>query len=153
MVRHILVPTDGSKRSEAAIKSGVKLAKALGAKITGVHVIPPFHQFTYRAQMLLSYHAALAEDSESAYNEATVAQAGRILQVVSQTAAKAGVGCDTIHISHDLPFKAILEVAKKKGCDLILMASHGHGGVSGLLLGSETQKVLTHSTIPVLVYR
>jgi len=153
MIRHMLIPTDGSKRSEAAVKQGVKLAKSLGARITAIHVIPTFHQFTYRSQMLLSYHTALAEDSEAAYDKATLAQAAKILRVVSDAAAAARVRCDTVHVRSDDPFEAILATAKKKRCDLILMASHGHAGLSGMLLGSETQKVLTHSSIPVLVYR
>ena len=153
MIRHILVPTDGSKRSESAIKQAVKLAKALRARITSVHVIPPFHQFTYRTQMLLSYHVALPEDSETAYNKATASEATKILQVAVRAAQAAGVDCDTIQVKDDQPYKAILAVAKRKGCDLIMMASHGHGGIGAVLLGSETQKVLTHSQIPVLVYR
>lgn len=153
MIRHILIPTDGSKRSENAIRRGVKFAKALGARITGLHVIPPFHQFTYRAQMLLSYHTALPEDSEAAYKEATAAHAANILHVLARAAAAAGVRCDTVHVTDDQPFRAIIDTAKKKRCDLILMASHGYGGIGGVLLGSETQKVLTHSELPVLVCR
>lgn len=153
MARHILIPTDGSKLSEAAIKHGVKLAKSLRARVTGIHVIPPFHQFTYKAQMLLSYHTGLPEDSEVAYKRATAAEAAKILRVVSRAAHAAGVRCDTVHVEDDQPYKAILATARKRGCNLILMASHGHGGIGAVLLGSETQKVLIHSRIPVLVYR
>ncbi|MDR3387593.1 MAG: universal stress protein [Rudaea sp.] len=153
MIRHILIPSDGSERSDAAIKHGVRFAKALGAKVTGVHVIPPFHSFTYRSQMLLTYHVALPEDSEAGYKRATGECAKKILQAIKRAASAEGVSCDTIKVIDDQPFKAILEVAGKKGCDLIVMASHGHSGIGAVLLGSETQKVLTHSQIPVLVYR
>jgi nucleotide-binding universal stress UspA family protein len=153
MIRHILIPTDGSKLAENAAKHGMKLAKALGARVTGLHVIPPFHSFTYRSQMLLTYHVALAEDTEAEYKRATSACAKKLLLTIKRAADAAGVACDTIQASNDQPFKAIIDAARKKGCDLIVMASHGHAAIGGILLGSETQKVLTHSHIPVLVYR
>ena len=153
MISHILIPTDGSKRSENAVKQGMKLAKALGAKVTGLHVIPRFHSFTYRAQTLLTYHVALTQDSEAGYKETTTACAKKLLQFIARAAANANVACDIQHVFDDEPFKAIIATAKKKGCDLILMASHGHSGISGVLLGNEEQKVLTHSRIPVLIYR
>jgi nucleotide-binding universal stress UspA family protein len=150
---HFLISTDGSKLSEKAAKQGIALAKALRARVTALHVIPQFHAFTYRAQMLLSYHTALAEDSEDAYKAATVAQASRILQFVQRAAATAGVPCKTVHVVDDQPWRAIIETAKKNKCGMIVMASHGHGGLQGVLLGSETQKVLVHADIPVLVCR
>jgi len=153
MFRHILIASDGSKLSEKAVKYGLNLAKTLGAKVTGLHVIPKFHSFTYRAQMQLSYHTALTDDSAAGYKAATHECARKFLQTIKQAAATGGVTCDTVETYEDQPFKAIIEVAGKKDCDLILMASHGHSGVAGVLLGSETQKVLTHSHIPVLVYR
>jgi nucleotide-binding universal stress UspA family protein len=153
MTRHILISTDGSKLSENAIKQGVALAKALQAKVTVLHVIPQFHAFTYRSQMLLTYHTALAEDSEAAYQSATAIHADRILQVAKRIATSAGVSCSTIHVTGDQPFQAILDTAKKKKCDMIVMASHGHGGLEGVLLGSQTQKVLVHTCVPVLVCR
>lgn len=153
MIRHILIPTDGSKRSERAVEQGMKFAKAFGAKVTGLHVIPRFHAFTYRTQVLLSYHTALPEDSETTYKQITRACAKEFLQFIKRAAEKENVACDTLHVRDDEPFNAIIATAKKKGCDLILMASHGHGGISGILLGSEAQKVLTHSHIPVLIYR
>jgi nucleotide-binding universal stress UspA family protein len=153
MTRHILIPTDGSRLSDEAIKQGIALAKALGAKVTGVHIVPPFHAFTYRAQMLLTYQVALAKDSEAEYNRATSSCAKRLLLTIKRAGAAAGVSCDTVQASSDQPFEAIIDIATKKHCDLILMASHGHAAIGGILLGSETQKVLTHSDIPVLVYR
>ena len=153
MTRHILISTDGSKLSENAIKQGVALAKALQAKVTVLHVIPPFHAFTYRSQMLLTYHMALAEDSEAAYQAATASQAERILQSAKRTATAAGVSCSTIHVTDDQPYRAILDTVRKKKCGMIVMASHGHGGLEGILLGSQTQKVLVHTSVPVLVCR
>ena len=153
MIRHILIPTDGSKLADNAAKHGVKLAKALGAKVTGLHVTPPFHSFTYRSQMLLTYHVALSEDSEAEYKRATSACAKKLLLAINRAADALGVSCETVQTSNDQPFKSIIEVARRKACDLILMASHGHAAIGGILLGSETQKVLTHSHIPVLVYR
>ena len=151
MFRHILIPTDGSEASARAIKQGMQLASALGVKVTGVHVIPSFHPFTYRSQMLLTYRRALPEDSEAAYTAATLSCAKEFLRAIKHAASAAGVPCDTVHAHEDQAYKAIVATAKKRRCDLIFMASHGRGGVAGILLGSETQKVLVHSDIPVLV--
>jgi len=153
MIRHILLPTDGSGLSQRAVRNGVRLAKSLGARVTGVHVIPEFHQFTYRSQMLLSYHVGLPEDSEEAYLAATAARAKDVLQFVKKTAAAAGVRCDVLSIRHDQPFRAIIDTATRKRCDLIFMASHGHSGIKGVILGSEAHKVLVHSSLPVLIWR
>jgi len=153
MIRHILIATDGSDLSDRAATYAVRLAKAFGAKLSAIHVIPQFHAFTYRSQMLLSYHASLPADSEAAWVAATAEQAERILGVVRKAAAKASVQCDASYARHDQPYQAILEAAKKNGCDLIVMASHGRSGVSGVLLGSEAQKVLVHSDRPVLIWR
>ena len=153
MFRHILVPIDGTKASEKAAKSALKLAHSLGARVTAVHVIPKFHAFTYRAQLMLSYHATLAEDSPAGYKAATRIGAGKLLRVVTRAAEAAGVKCDTLEVDGDRPFAAIVDAATKKRCDLIVMASHGRSGMSAVLLGSETQKVLTHSAVPVLVVR
>jgi nucleotide-binding universal stress UspA family protein len=145
MFKHLLVPTDGSATSERAIRSAVQLAKKTGAKVTGFHVIPEFHVFTYQTEML--------EDTREQFVEDAKAQARRLLAVIEDAAKEAGVSCDTACKTSDQPYEAIIEMAKEKGCDLIAMASHGRKGVKSLLLGSETQKVLTHSLIPVLVFR
>jgi nucleotide-binding universal stress UspA family protein len=144
MFKHLLVPTDGSPISERAIKSSVQLAKEIGAKVTGFHVIPEFHVFTYQIEML--------EDTRERFAEDAKAHASRFLAVIEGAASEAGVSCDTAYATSDHPYEAIIEIAKEKGCDLIAMASHGRKGVEGLLVGSETQKVLTHSLIPVLVF-
>lgn len=153
MIRHILIATDGSDLSNGAVAYGVRLAKTLGAKVSAIHVIPQFHEFTYRSQMLLTYHTALPVDSEANYLAATADQADRILGVVRKAAAKAAVKCDASYVRHDQPYQAILEAARKKRCDLIVMASHGRSGVAGVILGSEAHKVLVHSELPVLVWR
>ena len=145
MFKHILLPTDGSKLSEKSVKQGVKIAKAINARITALHVVPEFHVFTYQAEML--------ESSRADYESDAAARAKSYLDFVKKVASGSDVKCDTVHVSSDQPFKEIIATAQKKGCDLILMASHGRRGIEGFLLGSETQKVLTHSRVPVLVYR
>lgn len=145
MFKHILLPTDGSKRSESAVRCGMQLAKSLQAKVTALHVIPKFKPFTYPAEILESSHGEYAAES--------VECAKRYLDFVRKVAVGAQVKCETVHRVGDQPFKSIIKLAEQNNCDLILMASHGRRGIESLLLGSETQKVLTHSKIPVLVYR
>jgi nucleotide-binding universal stress UspA family protein len=145
MFRHILLPTDGSRGSEKAIRRALALAKSTGAKVTGFHVIPKFHVFTYRTEML--------EDTKEEYARDSRAHAEQYLAVIEKAAEQAGVSCETAYATSDHPYDAIIQAAQRRKCDLIAMASHGRRGVEGLLLGSETQKVLTHSKIPVLVYR
>lgn len=145
MFSHLLLPTDGSPLSEAAIQTGVQFAKDNKARVTGVYVRPEFHVFTYRTAML--------EDTREEYASDSRAHADRYLAVVEKIAKEAGVACDTVVESSDHPYEAIIKAAEKNGCDLIVMASHGRKGMQGLLLGSETHKVLTHSKIPVLVCR
>ncbi len=145
MFKHVLLPTDGSKLSEKSVRQGIKLAKSLNARVTALHVIPKFHTFTYETEML--------ELTQPEYERATEKRADEFLRTVEKIAANAGVECDTVHSTSDQPYEEIIKTAQKKDCDLILMASHGRHGIEGLLLGSETQKVLTHSKTPVLVYR
>lgn len=145
MFKHILLPTDGSELSEAASLKGLSFAKACNATITGVSVIPEFHVLTFNTTML--------EDTREQFLAESRAQAEKNLAMLKRAAAEAGVPCDTVVETSDHPYEAIIRIADSTGCDLILMASHGRRGVQGMLLGSETQKVLTHTTIPVLVYR
>lgn len=137
MYKHILLPTDGSKLSEKAIKHGIALAKALKAKITAISVTPPFSAFAPESVTVTDYSRLAAQH----------------LGVVRKAAAASKVVCEVMHVEDDQPYRAIIVAAKKRRCDLIVMASHGRGGISALVLGSVTAKVLTHSTIPVLVYR
>jgi nucleotide-binding universal stress UspA family protein len=144
MFKHLLVPTDGSELSQAAIQSAVNFAKSIGAKVTGLYAIPKFHVFTYRTEMV--------EDTKEQYSRDSRAHAQKYLATIEDAARKAGVSCETTYVASDHPYEAIVDAAEKKGCDLIAMASHGRKGLKGVLLGSETHKVLVHSRIPVLVY-
>ena len=145
MYTHILIPTDGSDLSWKAVREGIALAKALNARVTALTVSPPFRAFAVDALMVT--------DTPEQYRKDCEAMAERYLGVATEAAKLAGVSCEAAHVVSDHPYQAIIETAKSKGCDLIFMASHGRKGVSALLLGSETTKVLTHSKIPVLVCR
>ncbi len=145
MFTHFLIPTDGSPLSEAAARQGVQLAKSLNAEVTAFHVVPKFHVLTYKVEMV--------EDTKEAFEKDSRAHAEQYVTRVAEEARKAGVTCRTDFAVSDHPYEAIIAAAAGKGCDLIVMASHGRKGVQALLLGSETQKVLTHSRIPVLVLR
>lgn len=147
--KHILVPTDGSKLSLAAAKQAAALAKTLKAKITAVYVIPPW---TPPVGVDSSLFYAAAYD-EKAYRKATETHAGKALDKVEAVAAQAKVRCEKLWVTGSRAWEGIIKTAKSRKCDLIVMASHGRSGLSGLLLGSETQKVLTHSKTPVLVCR
>ena len=143
MFTHILLPTDGSPLSASAIAQGVRLAKAIGARVTGLYVKPQFHVFTYRTEML--------EDTREQYAKDCDAHAVEYLAMVENAAREADVPFATASVSDDHPDEAILRVADGRGCDAIVMASHGRRGVAGVLMGSVTQKVLTHGKVPVLV--
>jgi nucleotide-binding universal stress UspA family protein len=145
MHRHILIPTDGSELSRNAIDYGVALAKSVNAKVTVLTVSAPFHAFVAES--------GLMTDTPEQYGERMAALAAKYLDVAKEAASAAGVSCETMHVEHDQPYQAIIETAERKSCDLIVMASHGRRGISAIVLGSETVKVLTHSTIPVLVFR
>ncbi|HEY7653462.1 MAG TPA: universal stress protein [Methylomirabilota bacterium] len=145
MYKHILIPTDGSALSEMAIRQGIAFAKAIRAQVTALTVSSPFHVFDVDPVMLTDTPAQYALECE--------ARAEKYLAVARVEAGIAGVPCETIHVTEDHPYAAIIDTASKKGCDLIYMASHGRKGMSAFVLGSETYKVLTHSKIPVLVCR
>lgn len=145
MFKHILLPTDGSRLSEAAIFKGIELARQHGARVTGIHAMPEFHLLSYRAAALDETHDHFAQDAQ--------AHAQRYLDFVRRTADEARVECATIAELSDHPHDAICKAARRLGCDLILMASHGKRSLVGLLLGSETQRVLAHSEVRVLVWR
>jgi nucleotide-binding universal stress UspA family protein len=147
MFKHILVPTDGSSLSVKAAKQAVKLAKALGARITGFHASPNIGSTYYGDGYILRAPSAEAQA------EAAQKQARKCLSTIEVEAEVEKVPCEVFHVVSDSPYEAIIDAAKKKKCDLIFMASHGRRGLSGLVLGSETQKVLIHSKIPVLVCR
>jgi len=146
--KHILVSTDGSKLSAKAVRTAATLAKALGAKMTGVYVTAPYVAPSYGE--VVAYAPPL---TERGYNELTAKEAKKVLAAVEVEAQAEGVPYSTVTITNEHPWKAIVRVAQARKCDAIVMASHGRRGLSGLLLGSETNKVLTHSKIPVVVCR
>jgi nucleotide-binding universal stress UspA family protein len=145
MYKRVLISTDGSDLSRKAIEQGVALAKSIGASVVGITVSPTFRTF--------AVDPVLVTDSPDQYRQNWEALAERILAVLRDTAKVSGVPYDGVHAINDHPYEAIISTARDKQCDLIVMASHGRKGVSALLLGSETTKVLTHSSIPVLVCR
>lgn len=145
MFKHILLPTDGTELSEKAVDQGIRLAKSIGARVTSLSAMAKQPTFFYHARIS---HAALEESARQAQ-----AAAELYLGAVQKRAQAAGVVCDVVFEEDTSPYEAIIRVAEERGCDLIMMASHGQKGLGGVLLGSETQKVLTHSKIPVLVVR
>jgi nucleotide-binding universal stress UspA family protein len=145
MFQHILLPTDGSATSEAAIRAGLHFAREINARVTGLHVVQPYH--------VLTYHPDMLEDTAAQYEKDSSAHAAKLLAALARQAQEVGVPCETLVAGSDDIYKAIIDTASERQCDLIAMASHGRKGLRGLLMGSETQKVLTHSHVPVLVFR
>jgi len=145
MYKNILLPTDGSPLANSAVEHGIALAKSLGARITGLTVSVPFHVFTFDTQMV--------ETTAAEYARAVQERVKKTLESIAAAAKAAGVACETVHVEHEHPYQAIIDTVGSKGCDVVVMASHGRRGVAAIVLGSETVKVLTHSKIPVLVYR
>jgi nucleotide-binding universal stress UspA family protein len=147
MFKHLLIPTDGSKLSNDAALAGVRLARALGARVTVLFAAPPATPILYKAVVPVGYatpqeHKKMIERAAASY-----------LGAVEKAARGAGVRCEAVTVTSDFPADAILATAKKRGCDLVVMGSHGRRGLKGALLGSETQKVLAEGALPVLVYR
>ncbi len=145
MYKHVLIPTDGSELSAKAEAAGFTLARALDAKVTVLTVTPPFQFIGTEPMMLVA--------TEPEYEKAQTARAEKTFERVRTTAAAIGTPVQTVRAIHSHAYEAIIIAAKERGCDLVFMASHGRRGVAGLVLGSETTKVLTHSKVPVLVYR
>jgi len=149
MYTNLLVPTDGSKLSSRAVAHAIDLAKALKAKIAVLYVTP-----TYKAETLVDGGGPLyARLPKTEFAALSAREAEGVLKSAADKAATARVVCKTVHAVADAPWEAIIDEAKKQKSDAIVMASHGRRGVSALLLGSEAQKVLTHSKIPVVVVR
>jgi nucleotide-binding universal stress UspA family protein len=148
MYKHILVPTDGSKLSAKAVKQAIQFAKSIGATVTAIHVSNEF-----RAMMDEGFAVPAFPAIKKRFEEETAKRSKALLESVKSGAQTAGVECNCVSVTNDFPYDAIIKQAKKSKCDLIMMASHGRKGLSSILLGSETAKVLTHSTIPVLVVR
>jgi len=147
MFKHILIPTDGSPVAAKAIKAGVTLAAEMGATVTGYYAVEPPPTHLYGEGYLAE--RKLVDELERRANE----NAQKSVDEIADAAKAAGVKCETVIGRSVVPYKGIIDAAEKNQCDAIFMASNGHRGLTGLLLGSVTQKVLTHSKIPVLVYR
>ncbi|MGQ0547127.1 MAG: universal stress protein [Betaproteobacteria bacterium] len=148
MYKHILLPTDGSALAMKGVRAGVRLAKALGARVTGAFVIPPYLPPLYGEAAM--YVPAL--DPED-YRVASEKQARKALAAVEAEARAAGVRCKSVFLTDPQPWKGLLRAARREKCDAIAMATHGRGGLGGLILGSETTRVLAHSKVPVVVSR
>lgn len=148
MFKHLLLPTDGSRLSERAVQRGIEFAKEIKARVTALHVIPEFRMMADESFVLPT-----SVDLKRRYDKEARARAEKMFARIGKRAQAAGLKYESVAVMGDAPYEAIIAVAKKRRCDLILMASHGRRGLSGLLLGSETAKVLTHSKIPVLVVR
>jgi len=144
MIKKILLPTDGSDLSAKAIAGAVEIAAKLGAGIVGITVVEP-----YSYSSLSEYRPESFDDYEARMEKAAMER----LAALESAAKASNVKTETAVVKSFSPYEAIIDAAAKNGCDAIFMASHGRRGLNAVLLGSETQKVLTHSTIPVMVYR
>jgi nucleotide-binding universal stress UspA family protein len=147
MFKHIFVPTDGSQLSQETVKRAISFASEAGARITFFYAKPEYPVAFYGEGALID------PTTPEKFAKMAEQQASEILAACVKQAAAANVQNAVATKTSDIPYEAIITAADAAGCDLIFMASHGRRGFGGLLLGSETQKVLTHSRIPVLVYR
>ena len=146
MFTHILISTDGSPVSNKAAKAGIALASALGAKVTAYCAVEPM-------QILYAEDYAFDQEFMEGIEARARAQAQKHVAAIGKLAKAAGVPLATVVTKAHTPYEGIIAAAKKQKCDVIFMASHGRRGLSKLIMGSVTQKVLTHSVIPVVVYR
>ena len=145
MFKHILIATDGSELAQKAVTQGLELAKGLGAQVTVINVTEPWAAVAPgEVAMAFPIHE---------YEESVATNAARILSAVDTQAKAQGVTCATLHVKDQFPAEGIIETAGQRGCDVIVMASHGRRGLMRFLLCSQAIKVLTNSTIPVLVCR
>lgn len=147
MFKHILVPTDGSDLSRQTAERAISFAKEAGARLTAFFAMPEYPVAYFGEGALID------PTTPEAFAELVEQQADRYLGEIQAMCEQAGVEISLLKETSDIPYEAIIDAANKQGCDLIFMASHGRKGLGGFLLGSETNKVLTHSKIPVLVYR
>lgn len=153
MFKHVLLPTDGSALSEQAARDGVRFANSISAQLTGLHITPLFYPSELQAYAAPANAAREYAARAREHEEFSKENAARALHPIEQMALEACVVCSTVHRVSDSPWEVIINVAAERGCDVIFMASHGRRGVSALLIGSETNKVLTHTRIPVIVWR
>jgi nucleotide-binding universal stress UspA family protein len=147
MFKHILIPTDGSETAAKAIQAGIQLAKEMGAKVTGYHAQEPVPTHLYGEGYIADKR--LVDEFERRSRE----YADKCVDRIATAAKAAGVDFESVVVKAPVPYKGIVDAATTRNCDAIVMSSHGHRAVARMLLGSVTQEVLTHSTIPVLVLR
>ena len=147
MYKNILVATDGSALSRKAVKEGVRLAKSVGASITAVHVYPAHFGISYGNLSVLD------AQTQNRLRKLAREEGEKYLKLACDAAQAAGVECERVLLENDHAWKGIIGTAKRKRCDVIMMAAHGRRGLSAIVLGSETNKVLVNSKIPVVVYR
>lgn len=145
LFQRILLPIDGSELSLRALKAGLELARTFGARALILHVVPPFNAIAYMTEFLAA--------AELRYSQHAVQSASRYLDRAKALAAEAEVPCECHYVFGERPYEAILDAVDEHHCDLVVMATHGWHGVNRLVLGSETQKVLTRSYVPVMVCR
>lgn len=145
MYKHILIASDGSELAQRAVEQGLQVAKAVGAKVTAVTVTEPW-------TAAVSGEWAVAFPVEE-YEKASAANAAKVLAGVQETAARLGVECDGVHVKDQYAAEGIVEEAKARGCDLIVMASHGRRGIAKFVLGSQATRVLAHTNVPLLICR
>jgi nucleotide-binding universal stress UspA family protein len=145
MYAHILVATDGSELAQRAVEQGLALAKVLGSAVTAVTVTEPW-------TAAVSGEWAVAFPVEE-YEKASAANAEKILDGVQQAAVRLGVTCDAVHVKDQYAAEGIVEEAKARNCDLIVMASHGRRGIAKFVLGSQATRVLAHTSVPLLICR
>ncbi len=147
MYKHILIPTDGSPTADKAVDAGIDFARQAGARITWFTAVPEY-RLPSEGELVSRKFVSIAEHDRRSRETAE-----QVLDRPTSRAQAAGIDCDSDFVQSDHPYQAIIEAAERHGCDLILMASHGRHGLSALVYGSETRDVLTHSSIPTLVYR
>jgi nucleotide-binding universal stress UspA family protein len=143
--KHILLPTDGSPACLAAAAACIRFAAEVGARITALHVEQPVHMYTYEFDV--------TEQAHDSYRRMRAQHARECLGPIEELARQSKVDCTSVVIDADEPYEGIIKTARERHCDVVMMASHGRRGARALLLGSQTQKLLAHSAIPVLVYR
>jgi nucleotide-binding universal stress UspA family protein len=148
MFKHILLPTDGSELAQQAVLKGIEFARVIGARVTACHVAS--HNDLTRVYV---GSGAVSPEIGAKVEKEFEARVDTILRFASAAAQKAGVPCATRYVNSPDPFASVIQTAEGEGCDLIFMASHGRRGMTALVLGSVTNKVLTHSKIPVMVCR
>jgi len=150
MFKSILIPTDGSEFSEKVVKDGMALAKALAATVTALHVVPSSFAVTYGFYGEVPW---VDDELHRRMRDAAKAEGKKYLDRIQAAAHAAGVKCERVLVETNVIWKGIVDAAHERDCDLIMMAAHGRRGLAAMVLGSETNRVLTHSKIPVLVYR